>query len=1434
MRTCVLGVVLLAACARAITRDQLYPYGSGLDRQLQRGAVVESPEVRLRVPVVFYGETYDSIFVNNHGILSFRADISSFMNAEFPLPYPSIAAFYSNVDTSTSGAVYYRESNENRVLAKATESVQNNFHDFYDFQPTSVFIVTWADVSYTGALGNQKNTYQAAIISNGNESFVELLYPDGDIQWIQRETSPDSLPDAKAQAGFVSEDGQMLLLRGSGSHQIRNIISWSNTQEPGKYVYRVGNVMQDGNVVVPDLYNQSEEESEEESRTCAQSGPSVCHIKARCVDYQAGICCQCNEGYYGNGKSCVKEDVPLRVHGKLNGVVNDVSLNDVDIQAYVVVADGRSYTALSQTPAALGNNLQLVHVLGGVIGWLFAKPLGDASNGYQLTGGVFNHTVDIFFPATNNRVTITQEFLGHDVFDQITLDCDIRGSLPNVGLGAKLQVTEYEEQYTVIEAGLIRSESTRTIIDKLTGVSYEQRIQQTIKYNTCHNAPPEGTVSSTLKVSKNYLGYEPKNNIVRYGMSNKIVLLGQEDPCIFGRSTCGPHSSCVVQGSSFACICESGFSNVIQDDALVCIDIDECAASTDNCDTNADCYNHDGGFQCRCRDGFEGNGVSCSRISQCREQSCNQFASCIEGYGGEATCVCNPGYTGDGQRCWLISAYTCDVLHNCSPYASCIFSQVSNSHICQCKHGYVGDGYYCSVDTQTHPGTLPPITTTPQPSTNYPDNEYLTHGYNHNYNQGTDNNEYNNNQETNNNEYNNNQEAGNNEYGNNQETSNNEYGNNQGTGNNEYGNNHGPDNNEYGNNQETGNNESENVQQFVLPNCGFFGLGCTCPEGYSSFLDEKNNELCRLDGYADPHLLQKNNDTSIACTTDSNCPPNAECKFTLDIDGQYVSRCVCPEGFVGNSYECVEQRSEVCACGPNAHCYQTANGPTCVCDVRYHGDGYICRPKLVCTNSSECESHAECRPDGASNEYFCQCIEGYIKDENEACIPDRQLCNGGVCAEHASCLYDKTLEIGYCACDAGYEGDGIYECIPRVNGQDRPYENTITTCDVMQDCNENAQCTQTADLSYHCVCREGYTGDGYDCRPEPSCRNDPYMCDVHASCLKRNQEYVCECNSGYSEVAYGNETRCELNPRQAGNFLVASDGVFVYRVPFKTTAWEYATPINSAIDQIAVGIDTDCQAGKVYWGDVVSNSIKRASYDGSAFELFLTSGIKSPEGVAIDWASRNIFWTDSKKLTIEVANVDTKVRKVLFSADIRNPRGIAVHPRRGKVFWTDWNRSNPKIEWANMDGSQRGVFVDNSDVKLPNSLAIDWLRDRLCYTDAGLFLIKCVNLDTMETETIVTNCLHPFGLAINQETFYWTDWKTLKIENIDTLTQKKGQLSIATAANKLYGVAVAPNECPGATNVCALRNGNCEADQLCLPDGRGGRTCVAGEQIYGY
>lgn len=60
-----------------------------------------------------------------------------------------------------------------------------------------------------------------------------------------------------------------------------------------------------------------------------------------------------------------------------------------------------------------------------------------------------------------------------------------------------------------------------------------------------------------------------------------------------------------------------------------------------------------------------------------------------------------------------------------------------------------------------------------------------------------------------------------------------------------------------------------------------------------------------------------------------------------------------------------------------------------------------------------------------------------------------------------------------------------------------------------------------------------------------------------------------------------------------------------------------------------------------------------------------------------------------------------------------------------KIFWSDWNRNAPKIEWANLDGSEREALVSAPQVKLPNSLALSSNSGEICYADAGNQKIEC-------------------------------------------------------------------------------------------------------------
>lgn len=142
---------------------------------------------------------------------------------EFPLDYAIIAPFYSNVDISQVGSISYYETDNQSLLKRVTNTVRSTFTDSDDFMPLSLFIVTWDGVGYHKNGTKKLNTFQVAISTDGDESYVEFLYPENGIEWIQGTGDSSGLPDARAQAGFVSADDKYFTLPGSGTPLVSNL-----------------------------------------------------------------------------------------------------------------------------------------------------------------------------------------------------------------------------------------------------------------------------------------------------------------------------------------------------------------------------------------------------------------------------------------------------------------------------------------------------------------------------------------------------------------------------------------------------------------------------------------------------------------------------------------------------------------------------------------------------------------------------------------------------------------------------------------------------------------------------------------------------------------------------------------------------------------------------------------------------------------------------------------------------------------------------------------------------------------------------------------------------------------------------------------------------------------------------------------------------------
>lgn len=161
--------------------------------------------------------------MNTKGILTFGIELSNFLNVQFPLEYPAIAPFYSNIDTTNAGSdtsISFSTLRSERNIQKAYDLIQRNFADANDFRIVNVLIGTWENVGRYNANNSVQNTFQVAIICGDEETFVEFLYPKNGLNWLQGDLGESGLPDVRAQAGFVAEDGRHYELKGSGTDNV--------------------------------------------------------------------------------------------------------------------------------------------------------------------------------------------------------------------------------------------------------------------------------------------------------------------------------------------------------------------------------------------------------------------------------------------------------------------------------------------------------------------------------------------------------------------------------------------------------------------------------------------------------------------------------------------------------------------------------------------------------------------------------------------------------------------------------------------------------------------------------------------------------------------------------------------------------------------------------------------------------------------------------------------------------------------------------------------------------------------------------------------------------------------------------------------------------------------------------------------------------------
>ncbi|XP_022790332.1 fibrillin-1-like isoform X2 [Stylophora pistillata] len=864
------------------------------------------------------------------------------------------------------------------------------------------------------------------------------------------------------------------------------------------------------------------------------------------------------------------------------------------------------------------------------------------------------------------------------------------------------------------------------------------------------------------------------------------------------------------------CQCRDGW----QGDGFSCSDVNECQSSNDTgCHSKAECFNTVGSYECQCKPGYLGDGVNCTSDGSCDGVYCDPNADCEESSPDFAhQCICRKGWRGNGTICEDIDECLSPTT-KCDLNADCFNSP--GSYQCRCRLGYLGNGTQCKSD-----GTCDGVVCSQQGvcvakiASKRAQHCVCVDGWKGDGRKCVD-------------------------------------------------------------VDECRINSSCHQHADCLNTPGSYS--CRCSPGYqgSGFECESDGTCAGEDCHVNATCQNLIQGPSCVCnigyqgpgtscgdvdecrTGDSECHSEADC---LNSIGSYT--CQCKPGYEGSGFTC--KSDGTCAgvrCHPDATCEPNSPlGPVCVCKDGYQGDGRKCSDIDECSNDvDKCHPEADCA--NTLGSYNCSCNLGFEGDGFN-CKPDGT-CAGIVCAADAECL---TLSNGdkVCECKGGFSGDGlscrdidecaqlIHKCHRKATCVNRPGTYRCRckkgyfgdgfdclsdgTCEGVV-CDLNANCValyESVESEKECRCKAGYTGKGIICSDINECL-DKSVCPEKADCFNLAGSFMCQCLPGYKKVgktctkecklclnggSCSENNTCHCPPGFSGQrcqwhgdaSLIFSKGNSIQRMSLPPRPNGIGI-IYQRSGAVHVGVDYDCVEQRVYWTEVTKGVIVRAKYDGSEMEVIVDSEkVASPEGIAVDWMGRNIYWTDSWLDAIEVAKLDGSHRRTLVSSDLVDPRAIIVDPPNGKMYWADWSRNRPKIEVANMDGTDRRILV-NSPLSLPNGLTIVHSTNELCYSDAGMWAISCVNLGDLSMRKAYNPAPYPFGITNFNRTLFWTDWTLGRIQRMGMNSKfpDKPLRSFVGSNGKIFHIkAVQPCGMTAAAikNPCADANGNCLG--LCL------------------
>ncbi|XP_068080923.2 uncharacterized protein si:ch73-181m17.1 isoform X2 [Danio rerio] len=209
-----------------ISSGPFYPFGFG-DTETNRSDDGISSVIYFRRPFIFFGQTYNQVYISNNGFLTFDWPWYSYYPYQFP-GYGGqdiIAPLWADIDNRFTGVISYQQYTYGSVISNATQDINLYFPDLR-FSATWVFVVTWDRVPYY-PISRTETSFQVVFISDGHLSFILMNY--GKVAPTHR----------FVQAGYDTNSSRCYFsITSSLQNETTNLTYSSNVNVPGRWAFR--------------------------------------------------------------------------------------------------------------------------------------------------------------------------------------------------------------------------------------------------------------------------------------------------------------------------------------------------------------------------------------------------------------------------------------------------------------------------------------------------------------------------------------------------------------------------------------------------------------------------------------------------------------------------------------------------------------------------------------------------------------------------------------------------------------------------------------------------------------------------------------------------------------------------------------------------------------------------------------------------------------------------------------------------------------------------------------------------------------------------------------------------------------------------------------------------------------------------------------------